>query len=191
VEEDLQQMKKHMTLVALVAASITVTVALAMPVQQRTIEGTYVNPDYGYSVKVPDGLRGENLAPPAPQHGFGIELNGKPGDSIWIDASYDALVLGSADAVANRQAGNLRREHKLVITKFSPTQLAGLEARDIVLENVQQSGSINYIHLVVAFRKQTKGVGIIYTIGIQQKSKNAAGEEAFSNVLRSFQTTPL
>src|SRR5438128_1264121 len=99
----------------LTLASVLAASARALPVQQhRRIEGTYLNLDYGYSATVPNGLFGDNLAPPAPQHGFGIDINGKSGGSILVDASYDSLFLGSVDAAANDQASSLRREHNLV-----------------------------------------------------------------------------
>jgi hypothetical protein len=60
-----------------------------------------------------------------------------------------------------------------------------------VLENARQTGSINYVHFIVAVRKTSGAVGIIYTIGIQQRKKNASSEDAFSQIVKSFQATTL
>ena len=45
-------------------------------------EGTYSNDTYGYSVRIPAGMVGLGATPPAPQHGFGIDLD-NPSSTRW------------------------------------------------------------------------------------------------------------
>src|ERR1700722_15780628 len=158
----------------------------------RIIEGTYTNSDYGYSVKIPVGVRGDNLAPPAPQHGFGISLGGKNGaDSIDVDGSYDALLLKSAEAAARAAADGFAKEHRLVVTHNVATSLSGLDARDVGLESAGGTGSVDCLHFVLAYRESPGEVGIIYTIELQEVSRNASNEAVFSQIVKSFQIRKL
>ena len=42
---------------------------------ERRVEHVYRNYVYGYSVEIPYGIVGVGSRPPAPQHGFGIDLD--------------------------------------------------------------------------------------------------------------------
>src|SRR5262245_5179884 len=47
--------------------------------------GEYRNTNYGYAVRLPEGITIETTEAPAPSHGFGVMLNG--GGQLWVDGS--------------------------------------------------------------------------------------------------------
>src|SRR5437867_4099844 len=49
-----------------------------------TYKHNYANLEYGYSVKIPNGLSALSDPPPLPQHGIEIELDSKRSARIWI-----------------------------------------------------------------------------------------------------------
>jgi len=164
--------------------------ALSADDQEIKITGTYSNKDYGYSVQLKDGLSGSNLAPPAPQHGFGIDL--KPGSAgyVWVNADYDALMAGSVERAAEQESQRFAGQDGVRVIEDKPAMLSGLPAREVILSNPTGKNRVNYVRLLVAYRKVSGEVGIIYVIGIQQHTMSAAGEAVFSSVAHSFRTVP-
>lgn len=70
--------------------------------QQTVYVGHYVNCHYGgFGVTIPRGLRGLSNLPPAPQHGFIINLPSTPKGAalISVEADYDSLIRGSLGGV--------------------------------------------------------------------------------------------
>jgi hypothetical protein len=65
---------------------------------------TYINQNYEYEIKIPAGQDVATDTPPAPQHGFAINLGGQR--QLSVDASYDALRLGSAEAALRDRAAD-------------------------------------------------------------------------------------
>ncbi len=189
MEDNLQEIRH--TIFVVLAVALVLVGASEFAGQNRVIEGTYVNPNYGYSVKIPNGIRGETLAPPAPQHGFGVDLNRKSKGSIWVDGSYDSSLLGSADALARDTALEFAKKYNLTVASNVVLKFSELEARDVVLENVAKTGTINYIHFILAFRKRVGQPGIVYTIGILEDSKDASAENLYSRIVNSFRLTRL
>ena len=165
--------------------------ALSADDQEIKITGTYVNKDYGYSVQLKDGISGSNLAPPAPQHGFGIDL--KPGGAgyVWVYAVYDALMAGSVERAAEQESQVFVEQDAVRLTEDKPSTLSGLPAREVVLSNRAGKSRMNYIHLLVAYRKVPGEGGVIYVIGLQQHTASAAGKAVFSSIVQSFRTVPV
>ena len=87
-----------------IAGCMFVASALSADDRKINITGNYLNKDYGYSVQLKRGLSGTNLAPPAPQHGFGINLKPNAAGYVWVDASYDALLAGSVERATEQES---------------------------------------------------------------------------------------
>jgi hypothetical protein len=148
------------------------------------VRGKYSSVKYGYSVMVPDGLKAYRMKAPAPQHGFALDL--KEGE-VWVNAEYDATLAGSADALASSDAEFWSSSAQLRIVRSSQTRLAGLPARDVVLEREPSGGSqTNYVHFLLAFRAMPHGVGIVYTFGLQGRVNNAGDEKVLSALVNSM-----
>jgi hypothetical protein len=165
--------------------------AFSVDDKEINITGNYVNRDYGYSVQLKNGLSGSNLAPPAPQHGFGITL--KPGSAgyVWVTADYDALFAGSVERAAEQESRSFAEQEDLHVIEDKPATLADLPAREVVLSNPAGRKRINYVRLWVAYRKVPGEVGIIYVIGLEQGTRSAAGEAIFSSIAGTFKTVPI
>jgi hypothetical protein len=108
--------------------------------EDAIFEGVYQNSAYGYSVEIPAGMVGVGPTPPAPQHGFGIDLDrprstgwmsapGFPNSYIYADGSCNSMEYrGAGDAVKSylsflREKG----EHVRVLSR-TKTSLGGLPA---------------------------------------------------------------
>ena len=63
--------------------------------------GRYNNYDYGYSIRIPLGLRGTGSSPPNPNHGIRIILSASEDAFIWTDGSYNAASYASLEQAAN------------------------------------------------------------------------------------------
>jgi len=148
------------------------------------VEGTYVNKDYGYSVRIPDQLRAYRPSAPAPQHG--VVLRKEDSEEISVNAEYDALMLGSAEALTKNLVDMLSATNQLRIVRSSRSHLSGLEARDVVLQREDGKGKITYVHLILALRALPNEVGIVYTIIFQARRKDSAAENTFASIANSF-----
>ncbi len=145
--------------------------------------GGYRNLNYGYSVVIPKGLYARRMRAPAPQHGFAIDLERA---TLWVDAAYDATFAGSADAAAASLENELASTAQLRVVKTVPTQLAGLEAREVIMEGGNGRAGEAYAHFVVAIRDIPGQVGVAYTIAVKGVGDVADTEKIFSSVLKSL-----
>jgi hypothetical protein len=159
--------------------------------QRIPVVGTYVSGKYGYSVRLPDRIRGFRPAPPAPQHGFGVTLQGGPEDYVWVNAEYDVLYRDAAAPAAEDTSETLSRQYGITVKKSVPSALSGLSAREVTLEGGTESGKVGHIRLVIAYRAVPREVGIIYTIGLRTKSESGEAEALFSALVASFKTAQL
>jgi hypothetical protein len=103
-------------------------------------EGLYENNVYGYSVVIPAGMVGLGATPPAPQHGFGIDLGaprsiswvrgaGFPKSYIYADGSYNTLEWRRPDDAIDSQLAFLREKGENVrLLSRTATSLGGLRA---------------------------------------------------------------
>ncbi len=143
---------------------------------------TYINPEYGYQIKIPHPLHYEQTPPPAPQHGVIINLPSS--GQIWIDGSYDAALYGTAQAAL---AQLLQDSHATLVKPTKQrqlAQLAGLEA------TFRREGK--YASRIIAIRKRGEAIPIIYTLGLDTPQKTApADKRLFLQIARSFSLLPL
>src|SRR5436189_68946 len=147
--------RSNRLLILFVSASLAIAFAAAIHgvAQSRVhISGTYRNVDYGYSVVVPMGLEGDRLGAPAPNHGFGIDLKSGRNDSIFVDASYDAILLGTLDAVSKDEVRDTVERYNLTLLSRTITTVDGLPASDLIFTNARATGEINYVHVVLSYR---------------------------------------
>jgi hypothetical protein len=124
--------------------------------------GRYVNNEYGYSVVVPLGLRGNRMGVPAPQHGIDIRLQGRRG---WQFGQMPHTM--SAHELGTLMAKQIAAVYKLEVMHDTPMRLAELPPRDLILVSADSASQVNYVHLVAAFRAVPNGIGVVYTLGMR------------------------
>ena len=127
-------------------AQVTVrdTYVREAPDSPRRFEREYRNYVYGYSVGIPAGMVGSGSTPPAPDHGFGIDLddprstawNGRPGfpqSYLNVDGSYNSYDWERLDDAVNSRLGFLREKGGNVrVLSRAETRLGGLRALRVV-----------------------------------------------------------
>lgn len=161
------------------------------------VRGRYVNEKYVYSVRVPAGAFAYRAAAPAPNHGFAIFPDAKQRDlikdpAIFVDGSFDAQGLASAEKLTAQTASGFGSDYHLTVVRDAPSHLAGLDAREVIMRGTNGPGSINYIHLLVAFRPiPNSEVGICYTIWLQSRSEDPKMEATFEALVKSFALMPI
>src|SRR4051812_7658525 len=107
-------------------------------------QGSYENYVYGYSVKLPAGMVGVGAPPPAPQHGFGIDLDHPrstdwihepdfPKSYIYVDGCYNSMEYSGVDDAVKSHLSFLREKGKHVrVVSRTATSLGGLRAVRVV-----------------------------------------------------------
>ena len=98
------------------------------------VVGRYTNGDYGYAVTIPKNMAAFRTPPPAPNHGFGMNLSTMPDSYLWVDASYDVLEYPGTIAEWKVQLLRERGASNATIRKQSKTNLGGLAAVRIVID---------------------------------------------------------
>lgn len=142
--------------------------------KEAVFRGTYVNYVYGYSVEIPAGMVGIGATPPAPQHGFGIDLD-RPRSIAWmsvpglaksylyVDGSYDSLEWGRPEAAAAAHLRYLRGEKTdLRVLSRTTTSLGGLRAVRVVA-GYEEGGVEMVSDEVVAVGGEA---GAVYTLSL-------------------------
>lgn len=152
--------------------------------QRVVVQGTYRNADYGFSVAVPRRLRAYAAKPPAPQHGFALDLS--KGGKIWVDAEYDVMLEGSTDLLSTNAAKFFSLSNGLKITRNLSMEVEGFPARETVLEGANSKSLNNYVHFLIILRPVPKEVGVVYTIGLSGKAWNAGDEKTFWKIVNSI-----
>lgn len=151
------------------------------------VEDRYYNYNYGFSVDLPSGMVGGTSPPPAPQHGFGVDLDNPKsadwGDGDWpksylyVDGSYNSSFLESLDAAAERALRFLAEDGCVVNeVKRTRTRLAGLRAERVVaLYKKRGEVMVMVKDEIVALRKGDDGeVEVVYTIALDTPLPNYA-----------------
>lgn len=140
---------------------------------------TYVNHDYRYQVDLPAGIAAASNDAPSPNHGF-VAVSPKLGRAlVWVDASYDALLLGNLDAVVEHHT-----QAQVAVPQISASTLGGLPARVLVFTT-----EAGIEQLALSLRAQSD-VGIIYTVGVRCTNESCAFARALAEDLRrSFALT--
>lgn len=111
------------------------------------VNGHYVNERYGYSVDIPPGDVGLSDRPPAPNHGFVVQLSNDPERLIVIDGSYNAPGLVSLDAFARFKLDSLK-------------QRGATDCETLLIEATFLGDKIPALHLRVAYT--ISGEGMLY-----------------------------
>jgi len=151
-----------------------------------SVQGTYVNSEYGFSTQVPLGLHAFRLGPPAPNHGIGINLKGESGSYVWINGEYDALMLGDLAALADSEASSFCREYGLKIIGTRSTHMAGLDAIETELQSQKaEPGAVNYLRFTVTLAPRNGETGIVLLAGLRQKSRDASADRVLSAIIAS------
>ncbi|NJO14520.1 MAG: hypothetical protein HC877_01855 [Thioploca sp.] len=142
----------------------------------------YLNPEYGFSVMLPESSVRHESQPPAPQHGVAIDLHS--GGRIWIDGSYDVSFQGSARAALKQ----ILKEADVKLTNLTKQmKVAHLEAVGTSYSKAQLVST-----RVVAYRARSKEIAIIYTFGLDTtRTKQREDDKLFQKIIRSFCTMPL
>ena len=143
-------------------------------------QGTYENKfGYAYRVNIPPGLTGLKAPPPAPQHGFAIDLGS--GARISVDGSYNATDYPTARRAAEAHADSLKGAQP----RYHRTTLAGLPAVETIIHHQQRER-----RSVIALR-QHPPVGIVYEIVLDAPLPLASEHlQVFRALQKSFQLTP-
>ncbi|MBV9266852.1 MAG: hypothetical protein JO061_11850 [Acidobacteriaceae bacterium] len=180
--------------IKLLAACAALGISYCQPqagVQLEKVRGRYTNTAYLYSVVVPPSVAGYRNAAPAPNHGFGIDLE-TDRSHIWVDGSFDVLDLRTSEAIAADTAKTFYETDGLSLVKDTAMTLSGIPARELTMQSDKPHAKLGFSHCVVAARPLPgRPVGIVYTICLQGRADNDTAENVFGSLVRSFQTIDL
>jgi hypothetical protein len=132
---------------------------------------------------------------PNPNHGFLVRLEGGGDDEIIVDASYNAAEWKSLNEALSAALNQFTREQKAearVVMRTSAV-LGGLEAIHFrLLSGTPGSSNAIVRDVILAFRKEPNGVGIVYQTAL---TASALRYERYQPLLtrlnRSFRLKPL
>jgi hypothetical protein len=143
--------------------SISQTRSVGVPVRDR-----YSNPDYAFSVLVPNGITAFRNNAPFPNHGFGIDLSKSEQSYLWVDASYNGLEWESFGAAIKAELEFLRNEGAtdVRLTGQTSTNLSTLRAVRFVA-TYTLSGTPMLQESIIAFRREKKKEEIVYSINLR------------------------
>jgi hypothetical protein len=99
----------------------------------RRFVGDYANPNYGFAVRIPDGLAGHDILAPAPHHGFGIVLQWEPRAYINFDGSYNAAESPLAEIEASYLKSRRDESERVLTVQRESAKLGPLNAQRIVV----------------------------------------------------------
>ena len=165
-----------------------------------SVTGRYTNFNYAYSVLVPRGMMGATSPAPMPQHGFGINLlnpassawteeKGWPQAYLWVDGSYNALLLTSFEEVINEQLKWTRDDYSHVrLIGTAPTRLGRLPAVRFVMA-YGNSGEEMIEDQIVSFRRESD---IIYSLSLRTPaSRYDQDKRLIAEMQRTWLVDPL
>jgi hypothetical protein len=157
--------------------SVRDTYADAPPAPERRFEHSYRNYVYGFSVSIPAGMVGSGSTPPAPDHGFGIDLdnphstawNGAaefPKSYLYVDGSYNSVEWERLGDVAETHLRYLRENRRNVsVWRRKTTRLGGLSATRIVAR--YEEGGVEMVSdEVIAFQGDVGEATAVYTLSL-------------------------
>jgi hypothetical protein len=165
--------------------------------------GRYVNYGYGYSVEIPAGMVGLGSPPPAPQHGFGIDLD-KPRSTAWmsgpafpksyvyVDGSYNSLEWRRLEDASASNLNFLREKGRDVrVQSREETRLAGLPALRVVAA-YEEDGDEMVSDEVFAFRVEDGGATAVYTLSLSTpRSKYERDRPVLEALMKSWCLQPV
>jgi hypothetical protein len=167
-------------------------------------KGVYENYVYGYSVRIPAGVVGLGSPPPAPQHGFGIDLDHPrstgwargdefPRSYLYVDGSYNSMEYGRLEDAINSHQNFLREKWRGVrVMSRAETRLGGLPASRVLTRYVAD-GVEMVSDEVVAFRVETDGeASVVYTVSMSTPlSKYERDRPLFEELLSGWCLQPV
>ena len=140
--------------------------------------GRYENYVYGYSVEIPAGMVGLGAPPPAPQHGFGIDLDDPrstawirgtefPKSYIYVDGSYNSMEYERLEDAVNSHLSFLREKGREVYEQVPRESRLGELPAVRVITQYEQDGVDMVSDKIIAFRAGEDGeVSVVYTLGL-------------------------
>jgi hypothetical protein len=165
-------------------------------VATTTYKGTYSNPNYWYSVRIPANLVARGAAASAPNHGITISLSGRletPERFMSVYAYYDAAQLGSVEKIVEREIADFRKDNKDVLVESSKHEtVEGLRAVHRVLKYKDSTGQAMVREDITILRTRRGQPGIEYDIALQTTSwKYRTDVVQFTELLQTFRLDPL
>jgi hypothetical protein len=161
--------------------------------------GRYRNYVYGYSVEIPAGMVGLGSAPPAPQHGFGIDLDNPrstawirgpefPKSYVYVDGSDDSPGYARLDDAVNAHLSLLREKGRDVRVRVREERLLGGLPAVRVVAHFEQEGVEMVSDKMVAFRREEGGqTSAVYTLGLSTpRSKYERDRPVLEALLKSW-----
>ncbi len=156
----------------------------------KILNGQYINYNYGYSVVIPKGLVAITAPPPAPQHGFSIELSKKPESYIWVDGSYgEKEEIVSLEVAVDKHLDWFKTEGiDIVVLKRSLIRLHNLQAMQLVIGYKDIKSNKSMLHeKIIAISKKKRKIGIVYTIGlITSESNYNENKKLFDKLVKTW-----
>ena len=147
----------------------------------------YRNSNYGYAVRIPDGIKAETSAPPNPNHGFRAML--VPTGELWVNASYTDDSSLHAILESERQ---MWKDNCQELGSKS-TVLGALPASRMTFKcsAVEGGSGPTMVTIVVALLTPTRDSRIIYEVGFQRPSQgNEAQDQIFRQIVKDFHPIP-
>lgn len=168
-------------------ALFTLTLLAQQP-EGIPFQGTYENKaGYAYRVTVPPGLTGLKTHPPAPQHGFTIDLGS--GAHISVDGSYNAQSYPTARHAAEAHAESLVNL-QIAAPVYRATTLAGLPAVETTIHyRENKSAPKRERRSIVALRPATPEIiyEILLDAPLPASPKNLSSFRALQQSFRLIQ----
>jgi hypothetical protein len=164
--------------------------------------GRYKNYVYGYSVVIPEGMVGLGSTPPAPQHGFGIDLDNPrstawvrgtefPKSYVYVDGSYNSLEWGRLDAAVNSNLNFLREKGRGVSVQVREETRLGRLPAVRVTAFYEQDGVRMVSDEVVAFDDEARS-SIVYTVSLSTpRSKYERDRPVLEALMESWCLQPV
>jgi hypothetical protein len=117
------------------ARCTTCGISTAFLIQPRSeFRGNYVNKVYEYSLVIPPGFTGYDVAGLANHHGVGIAVGEPPESAIFVNGEANSLEYGTPEDLARQIPQFMRQEGKhLIANKVTKSQLGKLTAVQIVV----------------------------------------------------------
>jgi hypothetical protein len=130
------------------------------------VSGRYTNREYGFSVTVPKRLKAFRNSPPAPNHGFRINLSEQ--SYLWVDASYN-VTNSTYDTIPQREVAflNQRGANQSKLSRQAQTMLRGIPAIHFRID-YELNGVPMVAERIWALRTATaNAAGIEYSINLE------------------------
>jgi hypothetical protein len=153
----------------------------------RPHTGRYVNPTYGYALRIPAPLVAYADAS-GPERGVGIVLSWTPRSFVRIDASYDVFYDLTAAGV-HRSDLNAIRVHDQLVTDESGTALLDGERAGRYLTRLRCSGdpSEHVIEVILVVRRRE-----VYRLQLQTSPERLQDDQrVLEQIARSWRWQPL